>query len=141
MANIAVTAANVVAGSGSTQAGGIAGATITAGETVYKSTTDSKLYLADCDTTAYGSNSEVENVYGVALNGASSGQPMDVVRTGTYTMGGTVVVGTVYVQSATAGKIAPWGDLVSTDRVVILGVGATASTLKLIVTTVGVAIP
>jgi len=140
MANVTITAANVTISNGASE-DGTAGEAVDAGETVYKSATDSKFYLADCDATAVGSNATIDNVYGVALNSAAADQSLDIQKTGIINIGGTVVVGTVYVQSATAGKIAPWADLSTTDYVTLLGVGKTASTLDLGIKIMGVQIP
>lgn len=140
MAAISITAANVLTVSGTTE-WGTAGATVTAGQTVYKKASDSKFYLADCDKTAHDGNAEIDNVYGIALNAASASQPLCVQKTGTITIGGTVTVGTIYTQSATAGGIAPWSELTTNDQVVIIGVGTTAAIITLNILTTGVAIP
>ena len=86
MAALSITAGNVVTVSGTTE-WGTAGATVTAGQTVYKKASDSKFYLADCDKTAHDGNAEIDNVYGIALNAASAGQPLCVQKTGTITIG------------------------------------------------------
>lgn len=141
MADITITAANVVASTGATTELGTAGETITAGQTVYKKASDSKFYLADVDATAVGANSEIDNVYGIALNGAAASQPLSVQKSGVISIGGTVVVGMVYVQSATAGGIAPLADLVATDYVTVLGVALTASTVDMGIKITGVQKP
>lgn len=141
MANVSITAGNVVKSTGSVIETGIAGEAITAGQTVYKKAADSQYYLADVDAEAVGDSAEIDNVYGIALNGGSADQPLTVQKSGTITIGGTVVVGTVYVVSATAGGIAPWADLVSTDYVSIVGVATTAGTIAMSLNIAGVAIP
>ena len=138
MADLSITATSVVEVAGAGVDDGVAGATITAGQTVYKKISDNKFYLADCDATAVGANAEIDNVYGIALNGAAVDQALSVQKTGTITIGATTVVGVVYVQSATAGGIAPWGDLVSTDYVTIIGYALTTSTIKLAIDILGV---
>ena len=56
MANVSITAANVVPGADATTTYGTAGATITAEQTVYQKASDSEWYLADCDATAVAGN-------------------------------------------------------------------------------------
>ena len=95
-------------------------ATITAGQTVYLDTAVEKWKLADNNDTAAKAV-----VAGIALNNASDDQPLHVLQEGQITIGGTVAVGTIYVQSSTAGGIAPAADLLSTNYVTKLGIGIT----------------
>ena len=124
--DLSITAANVAASSGAQYADGTAGATITAGQAVYLDASANTYKLADCDATA-----ATAVIAGIALNGASSGQPLKIQTAGTISIGGTVTVGEIYVLSGTAGGIAPEGDLAQNDRVVIIGVGLTSSTIAL----------
>jgi hypothetical protein len=135
MADLSVTAGSVVMVSGS-NVQGTAGATITAGQTVYYDSTTTTYLLAD----ANASGKDV--TAGIALNGASSGQPLVVFTGGVINPGATVVVGTIYVQSATPGGIAPSTDLASGWKTTILGVGTTAAqiTVSKIIAS-GVAVP
>lgn len=85
---------------------GTAGASITAGQSLYLDTTTSTLKLADADastSTCLGA--------GIALHAASSGQPISYVTGGFFTPGATLTKGMVYTVSATAGGICPIGDL------------------------------
>lgn len=137
MADITVTAANVVTYSGATVASGTAGATITAGQLLYADSTDSsKLKLADADN-----SSATATIVGISLNGASDGQPVDYVTAGGINPGGTVTVGTIYVASGTAGGLAPHGDLMSNDYVSLIGVGTTASRIEMKIQNSGVQVP
>lgn len=136
MADLTVTAANVV-GSDVSIGDGTAGATITAGQTVYVDATDSsKVKLADADASEAAAETK-----GIALHGASSGQPIRYATKGSLNPGATVTVGTIYVQSATAGGIAPSADLLAGDYVTILGVGISASLIDLDIKASGVAVP
>lgn len=126
MADITVTAANVAAGSGARYRTVTAGATITAGQSVYRDPTTNTYKLADADA-----SQTTARVVGVALDSASSGQPLTIQIGGKYTAGGTVVVGTVYVQSGTAGGICPAADLASGDYATVIGVGVTSTLIKL----------
>jgi hypothetical protein len=137
MADVTVVATEVLADSGTISTDGILGATVTAGQTVYLDTTTNTFKLADANASA-----ATATVKGIALNGGVSGQPVKVaIGGGTLDPGFTVTVGTVYVQSATAGGIAPVADLASGHYVCVLGVGITASQLSLVVKNAGVAVP
>jgi hypothetical protein len=116
MADLSITAANVLFTSG-TKVTGVAGAAITAGQSLYLDSATSTLKLAQSDGTA----AEVDLV-GVALHAAGSGQPVTYAGTGsTINIGATTSKATTYVVSATAGGIAPQADLVSTNRICRVG--------------------
>ena len=138
MADISITAANVLKGTANTVENGTAGETITAGQTVYKKSTDSLYYLGDCSAAAVSTLDEVKEVYGIALNNAAVNQTLQVQKTGDITIGGTVTAGTVYYLSETAGGIAPIDDLISTNWHVIIGVATSASVLHLLIYDVNV---
>lgn len=127
MAAITITAADVVKGTGALVENGIAGATITAGQAVYKDATTGKFGLADAD----GASANIKSARGIALHGASLNQPLAVQYEGDITIGATVVVGTTYVVGTTAGAINPVADLVSTNNVCHLGVAISTSALRL----------
>lgn len=122
MADLTITAANVLAGSGATIRAGTSGATITAGQSIYIDS-NSKIQLADADaqTTAAAK--------GIALNGASANQPIDYCSGGDLNLGATLTVGQVYAVSTTAGGIAPVSDLGSGDWPTILGIADAADNL------------
>ncbi len=124
MADLSVTAANVLAGTNAKIRKGIAGATITAGQWVYEDTADGgKFKLADCDASA-----TTAKAAGVALNGAAAGQPLLVCEEDDdFTPGGTLTVGAIYVLSGTAGAAAPTADLASGDWVTVLMVAKSAT--------------
>lgn len=115
MADITITAANVLKTAASVQVG-TAGATITAGQCVYLDSTDSKLKLAQCDGTA----AEAAAV-GIALHGALANQPLAYATNSTINIGGTTSKATTYCVSAAAGGVAPQADLVSGNRISVLG--------------------
>jgi hypothetical protein len=127
MADETVVAAEVLADSGTLSVDGTLGATVTAGQTVYLDTTTNTYKLADANASALTAVTA-----GIALNGGVSGQPVKVAIAGTLDPGFTVGVGEVYVQSATAGGIAPRADLTSGWYTVVLGMGITASQMKLV---------
>lgn len=116
MADLTITAANVVFTAG-TKESGTAGASITAGQAVYLDAATSTLKLAQADGTAAEAA-----VVGIALHASLSGQPLVYAKTGsTLNIGGTTAKTTAYVLSATAGAIAAQADLVSTNKIVYLG--------------------
>ena len=134
MSDITVTAASVTPGSGATVTNGTAGAAITAGQTVYLDASTNTVKLADCDLSAAAAT-----VTGIALHAAASGQPIAYQTSGIINIGATVVAGKVYVNSATAGGIAPVADLTTNWRTSVLGVALTSSTINLKIDNTGVA--
>jgi hypothetical protein len=137
MADLTVTAASVLKSTSSSTDRGTAGATITAGQPLYKDSTDSYKLKPAIGTSVAASAS-----VGVATNSASSGQTVEYVTEGPYTAGATLTVGIVYGVSANAaGAIAPITDLASTNFVTVLGVATTAALLKLKINASGVAKP
>ncbi len=136
MADVSVTAGNVVAGSDAVIKHGVLGATVTAGQTVYLDTADGRFKLYDADSATV----LVHTLYGVALNGGSSGQPVAVQTGGSITIGGTVTQGLVYVGSDTPGGIMPAADLEAGDFTAILGVATSASVIKLGIVNSGVSV-
>jgi len=132
MADITITPANVIPGSGSSQQTGTAGEAITAGMAVYLNSSTQKWMKALASDTAAKSGSGV--TYGIALNGASANQPItvDTADPNGISIGGTTVPGTIYCVSATAGGICPWADLVSTNYVTVIGVGASGNKIVML---------
>ena len=127
MADLTITAANVLQSTGSQVRTGTAGATITAGQVVYVDASAANvLKLSDTDASAAAANA-----VGIALHGASSGQPLDYQVSGNITIGATVAVGEVYVGSGTAGGIAPVADLATADYTTVIGVGITTAIIKM----------
>lgn len=133
MSDVSITAANVLKGASAKTRKGTAGATITAGQVVYEDTADSnKFKLADADASA-----ATAKVAGIALHGASSGQPLEIdVEDDDFTPGGTLSLSAaadtgVYVLSGTAGGIAPMDDMAAGDYPVILGVAKSTSKMIL----------
>lgn len=129
MTDLAITAAQVQPGTTDASfAQGTAGATITAGQTVYLDSSSGTYKPANATTSA-----ATAAVVGVALNGASSGQPLKIQVGGTLTLGAGAApaVGTVYCQSTNNGGIAPAVDLATGMRTSILGVGGAANTIIL----------
>lgn len=128
MADLSITAASVIAGSDSTSEWGVSGATITAGKAVYYDETTSKWKLADCDDATAAVRMSAKG--GIALNGASDGQPVKVLRSGDVTIGASLTAGTSYYLSPTAGGICPLADVLTGDTIVLIGVAHSTSVLN-----------
>lgn len=124
MADISITAANVVRGTNAVIENGFAGAAITAGQVVYRDA-NNKYQLADNDN----ASAIVRQPRGVALNGAATNQPLAIIRSGDVTIGATLTAGTAYYLSSTAGGICPLADLASGDDVVLLGLAKSTTVL------------
>jgi len=123
MADLTITAASVVKGTGAKVLRGTLGGTVTAGQAVYRDTTTKQFLAADNDS----ATAAVRDAVGIALNGGAINQPVEVQYLGEINLGATLTVGETYVLSSTAGGIAPIGDLGSGDYPVILGVARTAA--------------
>ena len=138
MADLTITAAEVTYTVGAiTKYTGVAGATITAGQACYIDTASSNVVkLAQSDGVALEAT-----IKGLALHGASATQPITLAIAGNMDPGGTCVVGETYVLSRVAGAIAPIGDLATGDFVSHVGIGTTASNLKLSIVNSGVEVP
>ncbi len=135
MAAISITAANCLRVTGTSE-WGTAGETITAGQLVYISSGEFLLAQADAAST--------DAVYGIALNNATDGQPLNVHTGGQITIGGTVVQGVIYcLDDLAAGDIIPWADLTAdgTDFLTIIGPGISATVIDVAIKTTGIKLP
>ena len=130
MAAISITATSVLKSSTGQVSVGTAGATITAGQAVYIDTTDSnKIKLADANGTT-----PANTFAGIALNAASSGQPVSYCTNDTagFTIGATVLAGDTIWLSPTAGGITKTqADLIAGCTVISIGNMLTTTTLNL----------
>ena len=135
MADLSITAANVIAGTSAQTEAGTSGTTITAGDSVYLATDDNKFYTTNTNSAVNAS------VRGMALNNASANQPVDVLTEGDVNPGATVAIGTIYVVSSSSGKIRPSADMLSGNFVAVVGIGTTASNIKILPIISGVSLP
>ena len=128
MADVSVTAANVLAAAGALKETGTAGVALTAGKVVYKDTADAnKWKLIDVrtsDETAGGDG------IAICLNDSAAGQPISLMKSGNINPGGTLTVGSRYFASE-AGGMCDQGDMLSGDRVILLGIATTTSNLSM----------
>lgn len=128
MVDLTVTAASVVRGSNAVvERNYDAGETITAGQAVYFDSSTSKWMKAD----ANGSSALARTPRGIALNGASSGQPLAVQTAGDITIGATLTGGTEYYLSDTAGGICPLADVGTGEYFATIGIAKSATVLGL----------
>ncbi len=128
MAAISITAANVKPfGSDAKTKMEVAGETITAGQEVYRdSSDDSKVKLLNVDSAGTVASA---TSYGVAMAGASTDEPIEILTGGTYVTGGTMVAGEFYFGHPTAGAItSTFGDLSTGDRSTLVCYAITTTT-------------
>lgn len=136
MPDLSITASSVIQGSDAKTKEGIAGATLAAGDSLYIDTADeNKLKLFDANAVA-----PANDFAGIALHGASSGQPIEYQYEGDITLGSVLTQGHVYIGSNTPGKIAPVADLDSGWTTNVIGVAKSASILTVKKVTAGVAV-
>ena len=134
MADLVIVEASIAAAADATIIQVTSGATVLQGQPVYLNSSN-QYVLADTDLSAAAAV-----VAGISLNSTTSGQPIDLIAAGTLTVGGSgVAVGTVYVLSGTAGKLAPAADLNNGDFTTVLGIGLTTATVKIGIIVGGVA--
>ncbi|MGR9056076.1 hypothetical protein ACU8NH_09220 [Rhizobium leguminosarum] len=141
MADLTITAANVVAGASAQTKTGTAGATIAAGDIVYlDSTTTGKWQLADSDSASAEARGQTSNI-GIALNSAALNQPIVVQTSGPVTLGAVLTAGQALYLSDTPGKLCPVADITGGDYYTLIGLAASTSVLNIDVQYSGVASP
>ena len=136
MADLTITATNVVAPAGNNSEVRTALETIAAGEVVYLNPTTRQVGLADSNS----ATAHIRKVYGIALNGGALNQPISVLRSGPVTIGATMTAGVAYYLSDTPGGICPVADLGAGEYPVFLGFATSTTVLTLDVQTAGVAL-
>lgn len=132
MADISVTAASVIKSGGAAIEHGIAGATITAGQIVYKEASTGKFKLADCDS----ATAEIKVPYGMALHASLDGQPLTVLTGGDVTLNAVLTAGTPYYLSETPGGIRATPD--TGDYIALLGIAKSTTVLAFRIVVPGV---
>ncbi len=125
MADLVITAASVIAGSDSVQEAGLLGATVTAGQLLYKEAATKTWKLFDSNS----ATAEVRQATGIALNGGAAGQPVKVHKSGDITIGATLTAGLAYYGSDTPGGICPVADIGSGEYVNLVGVAKSTTVL------------
>lgn len=136
MTDLTITAANVVAGVGASTENGTLGATVTAGQVVYKAAADGKWYLADNNS----ATAEVRIAKGIALNGGGNNQPVRVLLSGLVTIGATMTAGVSYYLGDTPGGICPVADLSGGEYTCLIGLATSTTVLDVEIHYSGVAL-
>lgn len=135
MADLSITAGSVIAGANATTEAGLAGAAITAGQVVYKDSTTGKYLLADADS----ATAAARTGRGIALNGASDGQPLKIQMAGDITIGATLTANTAYYLSSGAGSIGVLADVGSGEYMQLIGIAKSTTVMTLSMLATGVA--
>ncbi len=128
MADLSITATQVLPGEDATIVSGVLGATVTTGMTLYLDRETTRYLAADANLTQASADA-----VGIALNGGGVGQSVRVQTEGTVILGAGAapVLGTIYVVSGTPGGIAPAADLATGWWRTVLGVGDAGNSLAL----------
>ena len=127
MADLTITAANVVAGVNTPKKDALAGEPITAGKAVYIASATKKVMLADSNS----ATAEARRAIGIALNGGSLNQPISIQTGGDITLGATLTPGAGLYLSDTPGGICPDADVGAGEFVCLLGIAKSATVLAL----------
>jgi hypothetical protein len=133
MADITITAANVLAQAGAQLVSGNALAAVTAGQVVYRDATTQQFGLADNN----GATATRVPV-GIALNGAAAGQPLTILTFGSIAIGGTMTAGVAYYLSDTPGGICPVADIATGETATLIGIATSTSILRVDINPSGV---
>lgn len=135
MADLSITAANVVPGADARTESGTAGATVMAGQAVYLDAATNSYKLADSNGAA-----ALRTPVGLALHGAAAGQPLTVQKSGDITIGATLTAGVAYYMSDTPGGICPVADIGSGEYACIIGIAKSTTVLDINIQASGVAL-
>jgi hypothetical protein len=133
MADLTITATSVEVQNNAASILSKFGEAVTPGQVVYRSTSDSKYYLADCDDAAKS------NIAGIAITYAAA-DSFGYVFTANgrdIDLGATLVSGEIYIVSDTAGNIMPYADLTTGQYLTILGFAKSTSLLTLDINNTG----
>lgn len=136
MADLSITAANVVAQAGAITDVATFGATVTAGQMIYKDTADASLKLADNNSATAAARTPL----GMALNGGAAGQPCKFIKEGDVAVGTILTAGVAYYLSDTPGGICPVADLASGEYPTVIGIAISTSVLRIKINASGVAL-
>lgn len=128
MVDITIVATGVTAGPNSVSETGLAAVSITAGKAVAYDPAVGAWKLADCDDATPAIRMSVKG--GIALNAATAGQPVTVLRSGDVTTGSTLTAGIPYYLSSTPGGICPLADITVGKNFVYIGTATTTAILN-----------
>lgn len=129
MTALSVTATEVLPSTAAVLKYGTAGVAITAGQVCYLDTSANTWKLFDANLSSANAGQPH-----IALNSCSAGQPLTLQYGGLLIIGATAAptAGLTYMADRVAGGIIPSADIASGDKVAIIGVAASASTIQLI---------
>src|SRR5438067_1480309 len=136
MADLTITAANVIPGLNAKKSLGTAGVAVTAGQAVYLDPADDKYRRADNNSVTVAARAPA----GIALHAPAAGQPRSVQTSGQITIGAALTAGVAYYLSGTPGGICPVADLVTGMYPTILGIATSTTGLALDIQPSGVAL-
>jgi hypothetical protein len=136
MADLSITAASVLSGSGALVAHGVSGVALTAGQVVYLDEVTNSYKLSDSNS----ATAAVRDVDGITLHASALGQPIAVHLRGPITIGATLVAGQTYAASETPGGIEPVADLGAGEYPTILGMAISTTVLNVKIQSAGVAL-
>ncbi len=131
MADISVTATSVKKVTGTTNdtrtVNATAGGTLTAGQTVYKDSSDSNsIKAADANGSA-----ATAAVVGIALHAAADDQPIEYANGGYLDFNAVLTPALIYINSTTAGGIAPHSDVAAGNYTTVVGIGVSTTRMLL----------
>lgn len=135
MADLSITAGNVLKQTNTSVSNGLAGETITRGMAIYRESTTG--YMKKANAAA----ANTATVAGIALNDAGLDQPIAYATAGQLRVGVTLTLGERYFLSdAAAGGICPSADVGSGSYVSYLGTAISTTILNLNIDNSGVAV-
>lgn len=132
MADLTITAANVVKVANAAFAYGTAGEAITQGQLICLLASDQKYYKADAN------DANKRDVRGIALSSCATNQAVTIQTSGSINPGASLTAGNEYYASATAGGLCPRADLTTGDSVIRVGYATTTSNLVIDIEVFGV---
>lgn len=134
MADFTVTPGSVLASSQAQVADGIAGASITAGQTLAQDV-DGTMKLHDANAA-----SPLNTLKGIALHASLTGQPIKYVKSDpAFTPGFTIAAGDSVIASANPGMLCPDADKQTGWFVTDVGIGIGGNKMKMQIVASGVA--
>lgn len=134
MADLVITAANVIPGDNAVIDHGRAGEVVTAGKTVYFNLVTKRMDLSKSNH----ANAVARVLKGIALHAAAVGQPLAFQTGGDLNVGAVLTLGAAYYQSETAGGIQPAADLAVGETVALIGLAKSTSVLSIKIQAPGV---
>jgi len=127
MADLSITAANVLPQNGAVRATGTAGVAVVPPQAVYLEASTQTYKLTDVNS----ATAEARGCNGLALNTAAIGQPLTIASAGPVALGTVLTAGVAYYASGTAGGIRPAADNTTGDYPLLIGMATSTSVLNI----------